>query len=901
MNRNRVEWIAPQSSPGQDGGNDLPVLLTTKITPPRRGRGVLPRPRLEQLAERLTERRVAIVEAPPGYGKTTLAGIWAERLSSLGHGVAWLSLDTEDNSAHRLLYYLCGAINHVFPSIANHCLACAAPLSTCSAQCLASLLLADLEQHAQPLTIFVDDYHCIADDVLIEALRFLVQRAPEHVHLVFIGRKDLPEAIVEHCYADDRLDIDAALLRFDSDETRDLLRKGGLQPEQGGDLCSIQQAADGWIAALRAYLLAPAPGSGRYIPRSISNLFDELLGQLDAGTCRALCSIGLLEKFSLPLLRSLLGDSAAEALLQLLRRRQLFLNVLDEQDSWFSLHPLFREHLRSACLARDDVAARQFLLGAARWFAERQLWFDAIQLGMLSGDVEQLREWIQECATTLMEQGDFSTLVLMEKRWKMQSGNSSLALKVTRAWAMGLALEYASAMRIAEELEAEIQQLETGEDASALHWEVQAIKAMLWALDDRYGLAAPVADACIRSGLGSPWARNVLLNILCGAHMRACRWDQLYALPPTQLLQQGNGGYFLHECYRKSLYALSEFYQGRIVQGMATLDGLLEQADELFAPDLRRPNPVLTALPKGLGAFGHYLRAEYAEADIKLQEALPYIKTGSFIECTAFACMTQVRLLAHQSRFAQARRVLDELESLALERRWPRLQARALLERVRLHLIERKPREANVCSAMLQQLARLDWPDQWVDRAYFALLSRLWLALDLERCDSAVLDEALAMLQQMRTSEIWMYYVELGIVTGVLLSRERGVASAAALLESVVGIVRDTGMVSLLGDLPGHDIGALFARYCPPDLQLQLADMLGLDTPVEEGGGNGALLTLTVKERQVIQLVAEGKSNKQIARDLNVTPETIKSHMKNIFAKLKVDNRAQAAVMVQQA
>ena len=64
---------------------------------------------------------------------------------------------------------------------------------------------------------------------------------------------------------------------------------------------------------------------------------------------------------------------------------------------------------------------------------------------------------------------------------------------------------------------------------------------------------------------------------------------------------------------------------------------------------------------------------------------------------------------------------------------------------------------------------------------------------------------------------------------------------------------------------------------------------------------NGALLTLTVKERQVIQLVAEGKSNKQVARDLNVTPETIKSHMKNIFAKLKVDNRAQAAVMVQQA
>ncbi|WP_341705922.1 LuxR C-terminal-related transcriptional regulator [Halopseudomonas sp.] len=900
MNRKHVAWIASQSSPGQPGANDVPVLLTTKITPPRRGRGVLPRPRLEQFAEHLTERRLAILEAPPGFGKTTLATIWAERLVAQGHAVAWLSLDAEDDSAHRLLYYLSAAINRVCSSVGKQVLALGDGVSAYSAQALASLLIAELERHPQPITLIFDDYHCIDDAVLVEALRFLVQRAPEQVHLVFIGRKDLPEAILEHFYADERLEIDGALLRFQPEETRDLLRKGGLQPELGGDLCVIQEAADGWIAALRAYLLTTNTSGGRHLPRSISNLFDDILAQLSDSTRRTLCALGLLEKFSPALLHTLFGDEAAEDLLQLLRRRQLFLNVLDEHDGWFGLHPLFRDHLRSACLRQDEVAARQFLLQAARWFAERELWFDAIQLGMDSGDVEQLREWIQDCATTLIEQGDFNTLVALEKRWKLQSSDNPLPLKVTRAWAMGRALEHGPAMRLAEELEAEIAQHEHSEEVVAMHWEVQAIKTMLWALDDRFGLAAPLADACLASGHCTPWATNVLRNVVCGTHIRACRWDRLYALPPTQGVAQGNRGYFLHDCYRKSLYALAEFYQGRIVQGMATLDGVLEQAHELFACDLRRPNPVLTALPKGFGAVGHYLRGEHSEAESLLVESMSYIKSGSFIECIAFTHMVQVRLLAHQGRFAQARRVLDDLESLALAREWPRLQARALLERVRLHLLERKPREANVCSSMLQQLASLDWPDQSIDREYFALLSRLWLALDVERCEPALLDQAVALLQRMKEREIWLYYVELGSVTGLLLSRERGMSESVELLGSVLTLTAESGVVTLLSDLPTPDACGLFARHCPVALQLQAAELLGIDAQESAGDCSEALLALTVKERQVVQLVAEGKSNKQIARDLNVTPETIKSHMKNIFAKLKVDNRAQAAVMLQQ-
>ena len=901
MNRNRVAWIAPQSAPGQNRGNELPLLLATKISPPRRGRGILPRPRLEHYADQLLERRLAVLEAPPGFGKTTLATIWAERLSALGQTVAWLSLDAEDDSAQRLLYYICAAINKVLPEVGRRCLDLGAELGFFSAEALSCLLIDELARQPVPLTLFLDDYHCIDDAVLVEALRVFVQRAPEHVHLVLVGRKDLPEAIVEHLYADDRLEIGSAMLRFELEETRALFRKGGVQPEFGGDICIIQQASDGWIAALRAYLLTPAQGTGRHLPRSITHLFDDILAQLPERLARRLCAVGVLDKFSAGLLQVLFGEAQADELLLLMRRRQLFINVLDDHDTWFSLHPLFREHLRTACLRHDEAAARKLMLQAARWFAERQLWFDAIRLGMDSGDVAQLREWIQDCATTLIEQGDFSTLVVLEKRWQMQASDSPLPLKVTRAWAMGLALEHGPAMRLTRELEAEIEQQGAGEESSAIYWEVQAIKAMLWALDDRYALAAPLARECVESGYCTQWAAHVLLNVICGAHMRACEWDQLYALPPTQRRSQGNRGYFLHECYRQSLYGLAEMYQGRIVQGIAALDELLEQADNQRAADLRRPNPVLTALPKGLGAFGHYLLGDYAEAENLLQECLPYIKTGSFIECTALAYTAQVRLLAQQGRFAQARRLLDDLESLALARDWPRLQARALLERVRLHLLERKPREAQVCCNLLQQLASLEWPDQWVDREYFALLARLWLALDEDTCEPGLLEQASTLLERLKASGIWLYYLELGTVTGLLLSREQGASAALTLLSSVLDLLERSGATSLLTDLPTQDTCALLARLCPPTLQQRAANLLGIDAATQGEHCSEALLALTVKERQVVQLVAEGKSNKQIARDLSVTPETIKSHMKSIFAKLKVDNRAQAAVMLQQA
>lgn len=893
-----VQQSANASATGH--GSDVPLLLKTKITAPRRGRGILPRPRLEQHAALLNERRLAILTAPPGFGKTTLASIWAEALLAQSHAVAWLSLDAEDNSAQRLLFYLAAALNQANPLLGLSCLSLRAELTFFSTETLASLLINELSRSSQPITLFIDDLHCIEDAVLVEALRFLLQRAPAHFHLVFISRNELPPPLLAHLYADDLLEIGSQQLRFELEETRDLLRKAGYEPQQASDVLSIQESAEGWIAALRAFLLTPGHTVARLAPRSICNLFDEVIRHLDEPVRKNLLPLGLLEKFSADLLNTLLGNQAASDLLEMLQQRQLFFTAMDPEETWFSLHPLFREHLKKAYLRQHETEARELMARAANWFAERKLWLDAIRLGLESGEAWQVKDWIEHCATTLVEQGDFTTLVVLEKRWKLQAAECPLPLKMARAWAMGLALESGSAHKLAKQIEAELWAQPDKGQSSSIYWEVQALQAMLLGLGDHNTRSGPLAKNCWQSSTTRPWVNNVLLNLMSGSLLREADWEAFYQLPSTVDAQDGNRGYFLHECYRQSLVALAEGLQGRIGCAVEGLQALVERIDQSFSDGLATPNPVLLALPNALLAHFHYLRGDAAQAADHLQGCLDYINMGGFLDCIGHAFVVSARLQLQQGQGARARRTLEEMSNLAQQREWPRLQSWALMERVRVCLVDGRVREAAGCLRELQQIRNMPLDDGGVDRDQFALLAELWLGLSGQAVRPELIADAQALLIELRRRQFWLMAAELGLALGCYLSMREERRGDALLIEAL-GLIRDSGAVALLRDIGVAQACVTLAPYIPVSWRAEAIALLGRSADADEGRSScPALLALTVKERQVMQLVAEGKSNKQIARDLNVTPETIKSHMKSIFGKLKVDSRAQAAVMLQQ-
>ena len=182
-------------------------------------------------------------------------------------------------------------------------------------------------------------------------------------------------------------------------------------------------------------------------------------------------------------------------------------------------------------------------------------------------------------------------------------------------------------------------------------------------------------------------------------------------------------------------------------------------------------------------------------------------------------------------------------------------------------------------------------------RWLFALLAELWLGLNGQPVRAELVTDAQALLTELRQRQYWLMVAELGVALGFYLASQQDQRSEALLIEALE-VVRDTGAVCLLRDIGIPHACATLTPYIPANWRAEVTALFGHAGDADEDkAGCSALLALTVKERQVMQLVAEGKSNKQIAKDLSVTPETIKSHMKSIFAKLKVESRDQACLL----
>ncbi|MDF3936445.1 LuxR C-terminal-related transcriptional regulator [Pseudomonas citronellolis] len=875
----------------------LSPLLSTKLLPPRRGRGNLPRPRLEQLIERIVETTVTVLRAPPGFGKSTLAGAWAEAAQARGGKVAWLNLDETDDNAERLLLYVAAAIQRGLGGNDN----LLAEFSLLPAEHLGTLLLNDLERRSEQCFLFIDDYHCVPSAVLVAAFDNLVRFAPDNLHLVFCGRGDLPTSLLAHLYADACLEVDAAQLRFDLDETRDLMLRAGDSTLDTAELIELHSATAGWIAALRASLLAlrQRPSGGTRMANSISGLMDELLERLPAELAEQLPRLAAIDKFNNTLAEALTGAANGAALIDELERRQLFLITLDERAQWFSFHPLFREHLRRRLPGAELQAT---LARTAHWYAGQQLWMDAVRTALACGDTDSAQGWIAHCAMEMVERGDFVILLDWQRQLHDRLLESPVQLKLALGWAAGLAMHCEQA----RQLLAEVRQALPGiAESEPLEWECRALEATVLALEDRGEDGGELASACFPHLKDRPWISNTLLNVLCFSHLRGCRWQEFYTLPAMARTPLEPSRYQFNQVYRLCLMGYSEALQGRFSQATAILEEALRMTTPLHSDSGVRRHPVLRALPSGFLASIRYLQGNLGEAERLSMESIETVKITGFLDCAGVLLVTTSRLSSGHASPQGARYFLEEGDRLAHTRAWPRLQAQLLLERTRVSLLEHKPHEAAACANQLEALTGDHGPadpGRISEYACLASLAALWCeACGLSR--SADVERAEDLRQQARQLNLRLMQLRLGTSLALVHWRRRASDKALDYLLEVAELLEHCNAPQLLLDLPPQEGLQQLIAYAirQPGPSQALKSRLQRLLLAESDGTNGQnaarlMITLTSKERSVLELVAQGKSNKEMAKLLGVTPETIKSHMKHIFSKLEVDSRAQAAV-----
>ena len=212
-----------------------PQAIATKVLPPRCV-GLIERPRLLELVTQVQTKRLSVIKAPAGFGKTSLAVAWADRLLQSGNSVAWFSIDANDNQPTQFLFYLSHALQHAHDGVGSPAIDLILETSLISPHAIISTLINGLAEIDEEVCLFLEDYHWVSDPAIHDAVAFLLRHAPSNFHLVLATRTEPPLPLPGLRAQNQLLEINSWALRFDLEETRRFLEHEGLGPLDPAEL-----------------------------------------------------------------------------------------------------------------------------------------------------------------------------------------------------------------------------------------------------------------------------------------------------------------------------------------------------------------------------------------------------------------------------------------------------------------------------------------------------------------------------------------------------------------------------------------------------------------------------------------------------------------------------------------
>jgi LuxR family maltose regulon positive regulatory protein len=881
--------------------------LATKIVPARPA-GLVARPRLLAILSELPGKRVCVIKAPAGLGKTSLAAAWAEQLGQNGHSVAWLTIDSDDDEATRFLFYVSQALQHACQGVGLGATELILENSLIDPQAVLSSLINDLAELDDEVYLFLEDYHWLNDRRIHQAVAYFLRHAPSHCHVVITTRAEPSLPLATFRAQNQLLEIDALALRFDQQETQAFIehtRPGALEL---ADVQLLQRKTEGWPAALRIIASMPSqfrPDLKEYVrnlsglQRPIATYFAELLDGLSTELVEFMLRTAILDRLSGPLCEAVTGASSGRTILATLAQRQLLLTPLDNEGVWYRYHMLLVEYLRHRLEADRGIETPELHRRAALWYASQELWTEAVQHAIAAGDPDRAISWIRNCAMALIKRGDLFTLLEWQRQFpdKLMRGQPEVRLAI--AWGLALALRFDEALQLATEIENDIAATRLPE--SDLLCECQAIRSVAIALKDDSERALPLAEDCVNRSR-DPWTANVASNVVRFGHLQAGNLKQFYATPWIPYSLEEDRRNVFASVYRRGLQGIAELRQIRLTAAEGHYREGLRIAEQYVGP-----NSVAAALPTSLIARILYEQGQLDEAEALVIDRASLISSGAMLDCVRSAYFVLARVAAARMNFERAHTLLERAENHGVSRDWGRLTAAATAEQARLYLNEGRVDEGAACVDRLEQLTR-KYPAPrlcaWSEIQWDHKLAHAHLLGQRERPE-----EAMSILRELQREteaahhryflirvEIRISALQLSVgKTAEATNRFRRILAACA-GGGLYQIILDEGcdlvqMVHQSGSISAHLMS--YVDRLVADSQRARQDRLVPTFRAE------ALHALSTRETEILKLIAQGFSNKEIARSLDIGPETVKSHLKSVFTKLGVERRAQAVSRAQ--
>ncbi|MFW0786309.1 protein kinase [Gordonia sp. CPCC 206044] len=679
-----------------------PPIPATRFRPPLRPRAQVPREQILATLRAAERRRLILIHAPAGYGKTTVAVQWGEELADAGVTVAWLSIADDDNNLAWLLGHVVEAIRRSAPEVTGDLAEVLEQHGDKAEQYVLTTLIDAIHERGERVVLFVDDWHLVTDSAAIGAMEYLLDHGCHHLQIVITSRSRGGLPVSRMRVSDELVEIDVAGLCFDADEAKSfLLDVAGLEL-RGSEITELWHSTDGWAAALQLACLSlresdkPAELishiSGRH--HAIGDfLAENVLGALQPDLLDFLLTISLPERICAGLAETLSGEPRAQERLEDVETRDLFLRRTDPDGDWFRFHPLFVEFLRRR-LERDHPDRVAGLHRAAStWFAAHEMLGDAVSHALAADDTDRAVALVEADGRSLVEHSQMTALLGLVDKLPPSAVASSPRIQLWLAWANVLLHRIDQAHAALRRVDAALSAAPVqGDDDIDIKAEADVAQACTQAIIDQYDGVDELVEACLwRPDALPPFVVSAAANVASLAATARFDFDAAHHWQE-----------WAHPYHQRNSGSYSVMY-GAAIDGLASFEQLdLDRAERCFRMAVGVSGRTGSGhtqparLASALFAELLYERGDLAEATRLLEESFKIDAEEGITDMIKARFLISARLAQMRGDPEGAASHLDDAVDLAERLTAPRLRAHVEVEQATLGLPTRRPLQRRV-------------------------------------------------------------------------------------------------------------------------------------------------------------------------------------------------------------
>ncbi|BAH50914.1 serine/threonine-protein kinase [Rhodococcus opacus] len=437
--------LMPADTPvGTPRRRRAPPTPATKFRPPTAPKSLVRRARLLETLRAARRRRLVLIHAPAGYGKSTLAAQWRDVLLAGGTAVAWLSVDNDDNNLVWFLAHLIEAIRRAEPALGHDLGQVLEDRGADADRYVLTSLVDEVHDRGLPVAVVIDDWHRVTDSATVAALSYLLDNGCHHLQLIVTSRTRSGLPLGRMKVRDELVEVTDTDLRFDLDEsTRFLVDVNGLALAES-ELASLTRSTDGWVAALQlaSLSLRDRPDAGELIAHLSGRhhaigefLAENVLSALEPDLLDFLMATSIPERICGDLAGVLADTPRGQALLEEVEERDLFLRSLDDDRDWFRYHHLFADFLRRRLERDAPERLARLHRRASDWFADHNALGEAVDHALAAGDDDRAVDLVESHAMRLIESSKMGTVLALVAKLPAPLAQSRARLQLIVAWA----------------------------------------------------------------------------------------------------------------------------------------------------------------------------------------------------------------------------------------------------------------------------------------------------------------------------------------------------------------------------------------------------------------------------------------------------------------------------------